>query len=116
MKGEVKGKGKGQFNGNCHICGLWGHRIADCPEPRQQHGVRYVSDYYQNATSSQVAFMLTNAEDTQVDYRNQWTKVGVSKPMAETPKATIQTDHEDFNRFDSLVESNVTFEPHFDSR
>lgn len=30
-KGGTKGKGA-PFNGECHICGTWGHRAANCPQ------------------------------------------------------------------------------------
>ena len=29
--GPIKGKGKGQFNGNCYHCGEWGHSQNYCP-------------------------------------------------------------------------------------
>ena len=45
-----------------------GHRAVECPELRQQQGVRYVSDYDQGAPTTQVAFMVTDFEGTQVDY------------------------------------------------
>ena len=69
-KGGSKGgeKGKGAFQGNCHNCGNYGHRAADCPEPRHQNGVKYVSDYYQ--PHNPLVFMVTNLEDSHVDYRN----------------------------------------------
>ena len=73
---EPAGKGTRTFNGNCHTCGVWGHRAFDCPEPRQQQGVGYVSDYYQGAPSTQVAFMVTDFEVTQVDSRHPWCTVG----------------------------------------
>ena len=40
-------KGKCTVQGNCHNCGNYGHRAAECPEPRHQQGVKHVSDHYQ---------------------------------------------------------------------
>ena len=33
LKGKAKGKGK-PFNGNCHLCGQWGHRMSSCPQAK----------------------------------------------------------------------------------
>merc|ERR1711873_171404 len=30
LKGKSKGKGKSQFNGECHYCGKWGHTAREC--------------------------------------------------------------------------------------
>ena len=100
-KGDNKGKGKGAFNGNCHNCGVWGHRIADCPEPRQQQGVRYVSEYYQPSTS-QLTFMVTDHAATQVDYRRPWNSVGKSGVRVKPVQMPSQTDDTTSNMFEAL--------------
>ena len=100
-KGDGKGKGKGVFNGNCHNCGAWGHRIADCPEPRQQQGVRYVSEYYQ-PTTDRVAVMVTDHASTNVDYRHPWRTVGELKSSSRSVQIPLQANIT-YNKFEALV-------------
>ena len=97
------GKGRKGFNGNCHNCGVRGHRAYDCPEPKkQQHGVRYVYDQYQSSyqNAQQVAFIVTDLEGAQVDYRQQWSKVG--KSDFKPPKAIELTEKDNImhNKFE----------------
>ena len=100
-KGDSKGKGKGVFNGNCHNCGAWGHRIADCPEPRQNQGVRYISEYYQ-PTADRLAFMVTDHASTNVDYRHPWRTIGELKPSSRSAEIPSRTDIT-HNKFEALV-------------
>ena len=95
-----KGKGKGAFNGNCHNCGTWGHRAADCLEPKQQQNVRYVSEYYQQPNP--LVFMVTTLQDSQVDYRNPWNVVGKSNIQASSRQIQITKVNETCNMFGPL--------------
>mgnify|MGYP000445074742 CR=1 FL=1 len=103
-KGGSKGgeKGKGAFQGNCHNRGNYGHRAADCPEPRHQNGVKYVSDYYQ--PHNPLVFMVTNLEDSHVDYRHPWKSVGNSNVQKSVVNPSIPETHGDSNRFKWLME------------
>ena len=123
---DSKGKGKGPsgkgsggkgFNGNCHNCGVWGHRAYDCTEPKkQQQGVGYV-DQYQNSyqNTQQMAFMVTDMEGAQVDYRQPWSRVGKSNfspQLAHKPTVTDSIIHNKFGLLSeiSVNESGVGFE------
>ena len=104
-KGGGKGeKGKSGFNGNCHNCGAYGHRAADCSEPKQQQGVRYVSDYYQQPTP--MVFMLTTLEDSNVDYRNPWITTGKSNVQLSISSVELDAVHEIHNKFDALTDQD----------
>ena len=43
----TKAKEKPPFNGNCHNCGEYGHRAADCPQPRQNRNLGMVAQQQQ---------------------------------------------------------------------
>ena len=74
------------------ICGEYGYRTADCPQPRnnrnvgmeaeqqQQHPFNPYSQQqnqqYRPYSNQYCAFMLTTAQDTHVDCRGGWNNAG----------------------------------------
>ena len=61
-----------------------------------------MSDYYQ--PHNPLVFMVTNLEDSHVDYRNPWKSVGKSNIQKSVVNPSIPETHGDSNKFKSLME------------
>ena len=102
-----------QFNGNCHNCGAYGHRAADCTQPKGKGGAYLMEDQYNygaSGNSNYCAFMVTTQEDSQVDYKNPWKSVGKRPFKSSNHVREIEADRSDSNKFGSLKESDVEVE------
>ena len=102
-----------QFNGNCHNCGAYGHRAADCTQPKGKGGAYLMEDQYNHGASGNsnyCAFMIMTQEDSQVDYKNPWKSVGKGPFKPSNRVHEIDEDSSNFNKFGALKESDVEVE------
>ena len=102
-----------QFNGNCHNCGAYGHRAADCTQPKGKGGAYLMEDQYSygaSGNSNDCAFMVTTQEDSHVDYKNPWKSVGKGPFKPSKHAREIHADSSNVNKFGALKENDVEVE------